>query len=509
MTKRSIILSLFILLKFVIQYFAIDAGYELHRDEYLHLDLGRHLAWGYSSVPPVTSWISYLILHLGNSVLLIKFVPALFGVLTMVIVWKTIEELNGNLFALILGSVCVTFSVLLRLNTLYQPNSLEFLLWTVVFYTLIKFINSANNKWLYIASITFALGFLNKYNITFLLLGLLPALLVTKHRTIFLNKHFYLALLVALIIVSPNLVWQYNNDFPVFHHLKELAETQLVNVSRFDFLKEQLLFFVGALFVLILSFISFFRYAPFRKYQIFFWSYIFTIAIFTFFKAKGYYAIGLYPILLAFGSVYLEKLLEKGWLRYFRFPAVLIPIVVMLPLLPFVLPVLSPDKIVEKTYSFERIGLLKWEDGKNHSIPQDFADMIGWSELASIVDIAFDSIPDKENTLIHCDNYGQAGAINFYSNKKITKAVSMNADYINWYPLDKMEIKNVILVKGNTDLDVNREKEMPLFDKITMVGEIKNKYAREFGTRVYLLKGAKQSINDILQAEILERKNNR
>jgi len=217
MTKRTIILGLFILLKFVIQYFAIDSGYELHRDEYLHLDLGKHLAWGYSSVPPVTAWISYLILLLGNSVFIIKFFPALFGVLILAIVWKTIEELKGNLFALILGSTCVTFSVLLRINTLYQPNSLEYLLWTVLFFTIVKYINSENNKWLWLASLTFALGFLNKYNITFLLLGMMPALLITSHRKIFLNKHLYLSLLVALIIVSPNLIWQYKNDFPVFH----------------------------------------------------------------------------------------------------------------------------------------------------------------------------------------------------------------------------------------------------------------------------------------------------
>lgn len=509
MTKKTILFSLFILLKFTIQYFAIDTGYELHRDEYLHLDLGKHLAWGYSSVPPVTAWISYIILHLGNSVFLIKFFPSLFGVLTMVTVWKTIEELKGNLFALILGSTCVIFSVLLRINTLYQPNSLEILLWTVLFFTIIKFINSENDKWLYLASLTFAIGFLNKYNITFLLLGLLPALLITSHRKIFLNKQFYLSLLVALIIVSPNLIWQYKNDFPVFHHLKTLAETQLVNVNRFDFLKEQLLFFLGALFVLILAFISFFRYAPFRKYQIFFWSYIFTIAIFTFFKAKGYYAIGLYPILLAFGSVYLEKLLAKGWLRYFRLPVALIPIVITLPLLPIVLPVLSPEKIIENTDRFKQMGLLRWEDGKDHALPQDFADMLGWRELANIVDLAFDSIPDKENTIIHCDNYGEAGAINFYSNQKHTQAVSMNADYINWYQLDKMKINNVILVKENTDLDVNREKEMPFFDKITVIGEIRNQYAREHGTKVYLLKGAKQSINEILKEEIKARNNNR
>ena len=506
MTERTIILGIFILLKLVIQYLAIDAGYELHRDEYLHLDLGKHLAWGYSSVPPVTAWISYLILHLGNSVLFIKFFPALFGVLTMVIVWKTIEELKGNLFALILGSTCVIFSVLLRINTLYQPNSLEILLWTVLFFTIIKFINSENNKWLYFASLTFAVGFLNKYNITFLILGLLPALLLTRHRKVFFNKHLYLSLIAALIIIAPNLIWQYQNDFPVFHHLKTLSETQLANVNRFDFFKEQLLFPIGGLFVLILAFISFVKYAPFKKYQIFFWSYIFTIAIFTIFKAKGYYAFGLYPILLAFGSVYLEMLLAKGWLRHVRFLAVLIPIVIILPIFNIFLPVLSPDKIIENTAKFKQIGLLRWEDGKDHAVPQDFADMLGWRELANIVDIAFDSIVDKENTIIHCDNYGQAGAINYYSKQNYTQAVSMNADYINWYPLDKMEIKNVILVKESTDLDINREREMPLFEEITLVGQINNKYAREKGTKVYLLKGSKQSINEILKEEIQERK---
>ena len=509
MSKKTIILSFFILLKFVIQYFAIDVGYELHRDEYLHLDLGKHLAWGYSSVPPVTAWISFLILHLGNSVLLIKFIPALFGVLTLVVVWKTIEVLKGNLFALTLGSICIISSALLRINTLYQPNSLEYLLWTLIYYSLVRFINSKQNKWLWVASLTFAFGFLNKYNITFLVLGLIPALLITRHRKIFLNKQLYFALLIAIIIISPNLFWQYKNDFPVFIHLKTLAETHLIHINRVDFLKEQPPFFLSSIFVIILAFISFFKHPEFNKYVLFFWSYIFTILIYFYLKAKGYYAIGLYPILIAFGSVYLEKLLAKGWLTYIRPVAILIPIVVILPQFQLIVPVLSPEKIIEKKDLFKRGGLLKWEDGQEYSLPQDFADMLGWMELASLVDVAFNNIHDKESTLIQCDNYGQAGAINFYSDQNYTQAVSMSADYINWYPLDKMEIKNVILIKEITDTDINREKEMSLFEKITLVGEIENLYAREYGTRVYLLKGAKVSINEILQKEIVERKNNR
>jgi hypothetical protein len=509
MSKKTYILGFFILVKFVLQYFAIDSGYELHRDEYLHLDIGKHLAWGYLTVPPVTAWISYLILHLGNNVFFIKFIPALFGALTMVVVWKTIEVLKGNLFALILGAVCIISSALLRINTLYQPNSLEYLLWTIMFFTIIKFIDSKDSKWLWVASLTFAFGFLNKYNITFLVIGLLPALLITTHRKIFLNKHLYLSLLVALLIVSPNIIWQYKNDFPVFHHLKTLAETQLIHVNRADFLKEQPLFFLGSIYVIILAFISFFKLPEFKKFTLFFWSYIFTILIYFFLKAKGYYAIGLYPVLIAFGSVFLERLLSKGWLIYIRPVAILIPILVLLPSFQLIVPVLSPEKIIEKTDLFKSVGLLRWEDGQDHSIPQDYADMLGWKELANLVDVAFGSIDDKENTLIQCDNYGQAGATNFYSNQNYTQAVTMNADYINWYPLDKMEIKNLILIKEIADTDINRENEMPLFEKITLVGEIKNKYAREYGTRVYLLEGAKQTINQILMEEILERKNNR
>lgn len=68
MTKKTLILLGFIVLKFLLQYILISPEYDLQRDEYLHLDLGHHLAWGYLSVPPLTSWISKIIYLLGNSV---------------------------------------------------------------------------------------------------------------------------------------------------------------------------------------------------------------------------------------------------------------------------------------------------------------------------------------------------------------------------------------------------------------------------------------------------------
>ncbi|MEP7141824.1 MAG: glycosyltransferase family 39 protein [Ferruginibacter sp.] len=504
MSKKTLLLCFFVLLKFTLQYFLINPVYDLHRDEYLHLDQAKHLAWGFESVPPFTSWIAWIILQLGNGVFWVKFFPALFGALTIVIVWKAIEELKGNLFALILGAAAVTFSALLRMNILFQPNSFEILCWTFLFFTLIKYIDSYNNKWLWVAAITFAIGFLNKYNIIFLLMGLLPAVLLTEHRKIFINKHLYFAIAIAILLILPNLVWQYQHNFIVFHHLKTLSQTQLVNVNRADFLKEQVLFFVGSIFIFIASFVSFYRYPPFKKYRVFGFTFLFTLLLFVYLKAKGYYAIGLYPIFFTFGAVYLEQIWKEGWKRYLRPVAVLVIILFFIPLIKIAFPIWSPEDTLKNGQLLKEMGLLRWEDGKDHLLPQDYADMIGWRELAGKTDSAFDSITDKENTLVLCDNYGEAGAINYYSKHKDIGAVSMNADYINWFPLDKKEIRNVILVKGWYDSDTGRLEEKPIFKTVTVSGKIENIYAREKGTTIYILKDANISVNKRLQQEINE-----
>ena len=167
MKKDYWILILFIIAKFALQYSLISPEYELHRDEYLHLDQANHLAWGYLSVPPVNSWLAWIIKMLGNSIFWVKFFPALFGALTIVLTWKIVEELNGSLFAKILAASGILFSVLLRVNMLFQPTSLEIFLWLFLYYSLIKYFDSQKVKWIYIGAVIFGIGILNKYNIAF------------------------------------------------------------------------------------------------------------------------------------------------------------------------------------------------------------------------------------------------------------------------------------------------------------------------------------------------------
>ncbi|RZJ51816.1 MAG: glycosyltransferase family 39 protein [Flavobacterium sp.] len=505
MTKKTIILIGFIILKFVLQYVLLSPEYDLQRDEYLHLDQAHHLAWGYLSVPPVTSWISYLIFLLGNSVFWVKFFPALFGALTLIVVWKTIEVLKGNLYALVLGATCILFSSLLRINMLYQPNSLDVLCWTAFYYVIILYFTSENTKWLFIAAIVFAFGFLNKYNILFLIIGLLPALLLSRQRKILAEKKVYFALILGLLLILPNLLWQYNNQFPIVHHMKELAETQLVNVDRMVFLKEQILFFIGAILVIPSALYALLFYKPFAKYRFFFLTLIFTLIVFLYFKAKAYYAIGLYPVYIAFGSVFLSDILQSGWKRYLKPVFIIIPLLFFIPMYNLAFPNKSPEYIVQHSEKYKKLGMLRWEDGKDHALPQDFADMLGWKELARKTDSVYDKMPDKSKTIILCDNYGQAGAINYYTKKGI-KAVSFNADYVNWFNLN-VRYKHLIRIKEFEENSQEFKETSPYFKSSFIAGEITNKYAREYKTTIFVFTDAKANINKRLEQEIKEETN--
>lgn len=497
-------LVFFLILKVLLSFVWVNSVYELHRDEFLHLDQANHLVAGFTSVPPLTSLFSWLIKALGNGVFMIKLFPALMGALTLLYCWKTVGFLKGNLLAKCLVAVAFLCSALLRLNTLYQPNSFDVLAWTAIFYYLLKYFDKNKARYLYAFAIAVALGFLNKYNVLFLIIGLLPAIIITPNRKIFIDKHLYPAILLALLIISPNVIWQITHHFPVLTHMKLLRATQLVHVNRIDFFITQFLFFISSIFVLLAGIGSLVSYKDFRKHSWIILTYFITLIVFSYFKAKDYYALGLYPVLLAFGAVYLSRVLAKKYILtglLFAFN-----ICSFIYLLPLLMRVYSPAQIIAHHKRFERVGALRWEDGENHALPQDYADMQGWKELAALVDVAYGKVKDKSTLLIRADNYGQAGAINYYSKYKNINAVSYNADYLYWFKMDK-PIKTFIMITGANDEDPDRKREQPYFEQITKIGEIKTPYARERGAGVFLLEQAKPEVTAIIKAEIEEEKN--
>lgn len=505
MKKSTSLLLFFVLIKFALQALVVHPDFELHRDEFLHLDQADHLAWGYLSVPPLTSWISVVISWLGNSVFWIRFFPALFGVFTLMLIWDLVGRLGGSLFAKSLAALALLCSALIRLNILYQPNSIDILCFTLVFYTMICHIQSGKSRWLYLLGISFALGFLNKYTIVFLAIGLFPALALTR-RAVFQNKHLYGALGLALLLILPNLIWQYQNGFPVFTPMHLLNSFQLVNNSRIGFLMDQLLFFYPLLVIWLAGLISLLFSRRYSEYRFVGLCFLITLGVFITLQAKGYYAIGLYPVLVAFGTVWVSNFISslKTVYRIIAIPALLVlPALLFLPAIPLIHPYYSPDQVMSDPPNYAKLGLSRWEDGQEHPIPQDFADMLGWSELASLVDSAYSEMPKEGRTLILCDNYGQAGAINFYSKIPEVEAYTMNADYLYWLNLEE-PVGNLILVWEADEKITARE--LDIFEEYREIGKITHPLAREKGTTVHFLRRAKVDINPVLRQEVLEEK---
>ena len=116
--SRYWILLILIAIKMILQYILVNPVYELHRDEFLYLNQGYHLAFGYISVPPLMALISKIVYLLGGSQFWIRFFPGFFGALTIVFVWLIIESIGGSLFSNIVASTALLFSALIRINIL-------------------------------------------------------------------------------------------------------------------------------------------------------------------------------------------------------------------------------------------------------------------------------------------------------------------------------------------------------------------------------------------------------
>lgn len=331
------------------------------------------------------------------------------------------------------------------------------------------------------------------------------ALLISNSRSLFLKREILISIGIVLLIIAPNVLWQYNNGFPVINHMQELADTQLVNVQRMSFLKNQFFFFLGAVFVIPFALYGLLFSTQLKKFHFLFWSFIFTLTLFTYLKAKDYYAIGLYPIYIAIGSVYISRIMNH------KVGYIIKPILLIMPVLATFLsfdiafPNKRPEYIIKHQDTYRDLGLLRWEDGKDHEIPQDYADMLGWKELASKVKLAMQKIDSPESTLVLCDNYGQAGAINFYSNGAI-KAVSFDADYLNWFDL-RIQYTNLIRVKNRDERGTEFIETSPYFESSSIMDSITNKYAREFGTTIFIFEGSKVDINKRIQEELHEKNN--
>lgn len=488
-------------LKITIHLFAIGR-YGFHRDEFLYLALGKHPAAGYWSNPPLIGWVSWLVQHtLGDSLIATRLLPLLAGALLVILAGLMAAEMGGGRFAQFLAGTATLFSPsYFRAASMFQPVIFDILFWSILTVLFIRFLSSGRRQPVILFGLFFGLGFLNKYAVVFLLIALVLVMLFNARRQVLWSGAAGRAALLAAVLIAPNIWWQYLYGFPVITHLDELNRYQLVNVRPLSFLLDQVVMNFSGLIVWVpgLFFLLFSKKAStFRSAG---WLYLAVLGLFLVLHGKSYYTLGIYPLLFAAGGVFWEGTLRHTWGRVF-IPALVASLII--PLLPVGLPILPIERLenyCEELASHTGLDMItRWEDGRQHPIPQDFADMLGWQELAHLADDAFSRIPPGEEVLLYAENYGQAGAIDHFGRMPgLPPVVSFADSYRLWAP-DTTTAQALIYVNDELGNDVGT-----LFQEITVVGSITTKLAREQGTTVFLLRYPKEPVETLWSQRISE-----
>ncbi len=475
---------------------------EYHRDELLYFSLGEHPAFGFATVPPMIGWLAWLLQNIfGHGLFAVRILPALMSGVMIWLIALIARDLGGSYYSMILSAVGFTITGFgLRSFSLFMPVFLDVFFWTLVLFFLIRYINSGKEKYLLYFGVAAGFSILNKYLIGVLFAGLLVIIPFTRYRIVFTKKMFWSGIAAGVLICFPNIIWQIMNKLPVINHMAELKRTQLVNVDRATFLAEQLMMgaFASVLTIAGLFFVLFDRKGI--KYRFLGILVIFVFVVLMLLRGKSYYTIGIFPFLIASGAVSFDNRLKRKWSRILL-PVMLV--VLTIPGVPVGLPVYKSDGLVKYFHILEtKYGIViarRFEDNSIHSLPQDYADMLGWQELTSITDKAFRMIKDKKASFIYCENYGQAGAITIIGKKyQLPEPVSFNESFRYWIPRSfNPDITSFIYINSELGPDVQL-----LFNKITLVGKISNPDAREYGTSVYLCENPKSSFNEFWNSRL-------
>jgi hypothetical protein len=480
-----LITGLLVVIKLLLHFFT-NSIYELHRDEMMYLAFGSHPALGYASNPPLIGFLSMIVRTLlPHTEFSVRLLPALSGAFVVILVALMTRELGGkNLAVLFAGLAYIISPAFLRSNTLFMPVTFNQFFWVLIFYFSIRMVNTRNPLyWLWI-SVAAGIAFLNKYSIVFFMTGLIIALLFSSYRKLFRSYYFFLGLITGLLIIFPNLLWQYMHDWPVVGHMEELYRSQLVHVTLKGFLVDQLLMNLPVTWLWLAGLLYFLISWRGKEYRFVSLTYIFVVLLLIFGRGKSYYTLGLYPVLFAAGGYVFEKFL-KGKYLWAYFVLLILSLFIGLVGLPYSLPVLKPAQMVsyvEKSSRFVGHGPVTWEDGKVHPIPQDYSDMTGWKDMTVLVAKAYDKLSpeQQEECLIFANNYGEAGAIDFYGKKLgLPSPICLDDSYIFWAP-DSISSGPMIVIGGNEeDLDT-------LFRHHSVIGSVEDPYFREKGVKVYL-----------------------
>jgi hypothetical protein len=488
--QAKLIVLFFCILKLTLHLIA-DSHSGFQGDELLHIETGKHFAFGYMEFPPFIAVLAFIQnLFQSNSVFIHHLFSHLASLLIIIFVAKTTVELGGKNKAVFLVLLAIIIAPGFgRSQQLFQPVVFSQLFWVLAFYQLTHFVKYLDKKSLWYLTLFCILGFLTKYDSIFFLFGLSSLLVFKRTRTALIGQKFWLNIIVFFLCILPNIVWQFSNDFPVLQMTERLYETQLKGISRLDILTNLLMAInpVVSLLLVIPALLYLIRSKNRNGVGILSMTIGLSLLLLLYKNGKFYYFFPIILTILPFGAIFWEQnvMSKRKWLLY--------PISVLLVLgavlIPFGMPVYGFHRYLEKVYPYEKKEI---EGGKYGVKFDEYYTQDKWATTINELKSVYDSLPDieKKDCLIWGKHYAQAGAVNLFGKSyNLPKAFSYHGSFFSWTPKGKMP--NTVIGLSYQVGDFFES----YFEDVTLVKSIYNPYAdneEQLYQRIYICRNPKQ-----------------
>jgi hypothetical protein len=431
-------------------------GYGFHRDELLYLAMGDHLHLFRMSFPPMIAVLAQTARGLPLDLLAaVRLLPALAGAALPILTALICRELGGGRRAQLLAAVAVLVAPLfLRAGTLFQPVVFEQLWWTVAALALAKLLAGRDRRWWLVVGAAVGAGGLTKFSVVFLGAGLVVAIALSPLRRDLATHWPWLAAALACVLALPSVTGQIALGWPVLVQMQALKATQLGHFDRLDFVVGQFmnlgpsapLWLIGLIALLVTPALR-----PFRALG------LLSLAIFLLLLlggGKDYYFGPLDTLLIAAAACVIGTWVDRASRRAVFAGILAFLILGGAALLPMGVPILPPPRMARYSAALGITQATRTNYGTTLPLPQDYADMTGWSELADAVATAFHSLPPDEQgrATIFGVNYGRAGAVALFGRKLgLPYPISVHGDFYLWGPGDKSGDPTIV-VGGEADV---------------------------------------------------------
>ncbi|HET9781851.1 MAG TPA: glycosyltransferase family 39 protein [Candidatus Dormibacteraeota bacterium] len=400
--------------------------YGWHRDELYYLASSRHLDFGYVDYPPVVPLLAALDQAIApGSLVALRLLPTLAGAVVIVLTALIARELGAGTRAQAWAAFGSLLSpMFIGGQLMFQTVAFDEMTWAIALFVFTRILRDGGGRAWIALGLVIGVGLETKFTIAALPVAIFLALLISR-REILATPWPWIGAAIAIAVFAPNLVWQSTHDWiSVQYTLSHRGHTD----GPIAYWVQQLLLFNPLFLVPGIAGMVVLRRD--RRFAPLVYVGVFVELIFFASGGKSYYPAPIYPALYAAGAVWLDGRIHARW------PAVAFAtatIVLVLVILPLGLPVLDAQAMVRQNL---------WKTRK------DYADMIGWRELAQATAKAYDSLPanEKASAIVMAQNYGEAGAIDYYGPALgLPNAVSPHLTYWYWAPRN-MDPSTVVLV---------------------------------------------------------------